>query len=73
MNGNVSVRLLKAFAASQFRDYPLMRQLILQEPDLISREEFLIKFKIWMWLLTQEKERTGSREFAVPDNRPVVR
>jgi len=53
MNNTVNIRPLKAIAI-KLKD-PL-KTLILSEPDIISREEYLIKIQAWLRILNLNKE-----------------
>jgi len=53
MNDTVNIRPLKAIAI-KLKD-PL-KTLILSEPDIIPREEYLIKIQAWLRILNLDKK-----------------
>ena len=53
MNNTVNIRPLKAIAI-KLKD-PL-KTLILSEPDIIPREEYLIKIQAWLRILNLDKK-----------------
>lgn len=69
----VDTRALKDFANREFRDYPLVRKIILQEPDQMPTQEFVIKSKIWLQLLAEERQIEDSRGIRLLHNRLIVR
>lgn len=69
----VNTKPLKEFVASHLREYPLVRQLILQEPDHMTAQEFVIKSKMWLRLLSEEKKISISGDIGLLHNRLVVR
>lgn len=68
----VNTRTLKEFANRAFGNYPLVRQIILQDPDQMPALEFVIKSKIWLRLLAEERVQ-NSRDILPLNNRLVVR
>jgi hypothetical protein len=51
----VSVAKLKANFAKKFPDHPLTR-ILLSEPDILAREEFLAKAQTWLAFFHGVKE-----------------
>ena len=51
----VSIVELKRFAARDLRDYPVLRNLILQEPDQIEASEFAVKVGLWLQVVAEER------------------
>jgi len=57
MSDTINIRPLKVIAIKL--DDPL-RTLILSEPDMIPREEYLIKIQSWLKILNLSKKEEGS-------------
>ena len=72
MGTHVSTKPLKRFARKQLRDCPLVREMILEEPDRISAEDFVVKSRVWLQVLNKELGATSSG-IGHLENRPVVR
>ncbi len=53
----VNLAPLKKFAIEDPHLPHVFRQLIIEEPDYIEAEEFLVKMKVWMSLLRIAKEQ----------------
>lgn len=53
----VDLHKLKAFALKELKSHPIIRDLILMEPDKVEVHEFLGKLPLWLGLL--EKEGKG--------------
>lgn len=51
MNREVDITELKKFAKEEFDSFQIMKEFILDEPDFIPIEEFILKCKIWLQLL----------------------
>lgn len=47
----VNLVRLKEFAAKELVQVPVLRELILDEPDVMLAEEFALKVKMWLRLL----------------------
>ena len=73
MDTHVAIGPLKSFSKSQLKDCPLLRQMILEEADEMSNEEFVMKAKVWLRLLQTELEAKDSGPVGLLHNRLVVR
>ncbi|MEN3011012.1 MAG: hypothetical protein ABDI20_08665 [Candidatus Bipolaricaulaceae bacterium] len=58
MSKEIDIRPLKRFAIAHLHDYPILQKIILEDEDKIFAEEFIVKVKIWLSLLRQEKLAT---------------
>ena len=52
----INLKSLKKFAKKELKNYPLTSKFILEEPEKISDEEFIIKIKVWLQLLEKDIE-----------------
>ena len=50
---------IKRFAVRELTGCPLLRQLILEEPERLEAHEFVTKCKVWLQLLREERSRTS--------------
>lgn len=64
---------LKNFAKAHLRGCPFLHELILEEPDAMSAQEFVVKTKVWLQVLRKEIHASESRGFRHPKDRPLVR
>ena len=72
-DGQVDIEPVKTFARRRLSGCKFLRELILQEPDLLDRREFVTKVLTWLRLLEKEvvdTDSTGARMF---QNRFVTR
>jgi hypothetical protein len=54
MKAQVSIRQLKAFVAKNLNTNSALRELILQEKDMLEPVELLIKMQVWLKLIEFE-------------------
>jgi hypothetical protein len=47
----VNILPLKRFSSTHLNEYPLLQQLILEERDSITSEEFILKVGTWLKIL----------------------
>jgi len=57
----IYVEALKKFAKRELKSYPITGKFILEEPEKMSKEEFILKVKIWLQMLEKEMEIEESR------------
>ena len=57
----INLKLLKKFAKRELNDYPITHRFILEEPEKISTEEFILKVKIWLQTFEKDIEIKESR------------
>ena len=56
MTDTINIRPLKAFTKKRLKDYPIIHKFILEEPEKINVEEFILKTKVWLQLLEKDIE-----------------
>ena len=57
----VNLKSLKNFAKKELKDYPITCKFILEEPEKISSEEFILKVKVWLQTFEKDIEIKESR------------
>jgi len=68
----VNLASLKAFANEHLRDFPILRQMILQEPTELDAPEFVVKCGVWLRLAAEEEQRLGLRGATLFHDRAAV-
>lgn len=71
--GAISITDLKAFARTRLTTCPVLRQMILDEKELLKQDDFLAKTSVWLRILDHEQAATLSRSVTPAKDRPVVR
>ena len=57
----IDLRPLKKFAKKRLNDYPITCKFILEEPEKIPVEEFVLKVKVWLQTMEKDIEIKESR------------
>ena len=73
MGNRIQTTSLKVFVKRQCSNCPLLQQIILQEPDLMAADEFIIKCKVWLRVMAKEREARESQAVGLLQNRLLVR
>ncbi len=73
MASRIQTECLKVFVKRKCGDYPLLQQIILQEPDQLRVHEFLIQCNLWLWLLAEGKAQRNLQRVGLPQDRPLIR
>ena len=69
----IALNEFKSFVRRELGRYPIIRQLILEEPDNLHAQEFVVRCKVWLQVLEKEIEASESPIPSPLDDRPVVR
>jgi hypothetical protein len=69
----IAITALKDFARRHLVPCPLLRQMLLEEPEHMDAVEFVIKAKVWLRLLGQEQDGKESGHIRHLHNCLVVR
>jgi len=60
-SSTVNLKPLKNFVKNKLKDYPITCKFILEEPEKISSEEFILKVKVWLQTFEKDIEIKESR------------
>jgi len=57
----IDLKPLKKFAKQGLKDYPVTCKFVLEEPEKIPVEEFILKVKVWLQTIEKDIEIKESR------------
>lgn len=66
MTRPVILKPLKTFARIELKDCPIIRSIILEGPETITAEEFIVKSKLWLQVLGKDIELKTSGQLRQP-------